>query len=282
MKAIAAEIVTQGGVLEAREVQQLKAGEEDIAKGGSLIVAAMAIIRNQHLYRATHDSFESYCRERWNRTASGVHDAIATEAVVQRVAECLIESDSKNFGVANSRISRGAAKEVADLPPQTAAEVVRTVVKQGQKPTAANLKAARETAAPKITGGNTFDPQELDAAPASPASPTVMTDAINRPVPSKLNAACSAAAALESLARKVDPIRREAESMAEKDGGDFLEMATVNKLCRELKTAIGHAAYWTACPRCKGKSCDRCKVGWIPKCQSGHLSADDKAALGLT
>lgn len=148
MKAVAGEIVTVNGALSARESQQLQAAEADVEKGGKLIVAAMELIRDQRLYRATHETFADYCRERWGRTARDVNRLIQTEAVVQAVAA--------QMGPNGSQISNRAAREVADLPPETAAAVVAKAAENGKKPTAKAVADAREEVAPKAKAVSEF------------------------------------------------------------------------------------------------------------------------------
>lgn len=165
VKAVTAEIVTTRGALSAREAQQLTAAEADVEKGGSLIVAAMELIRDQRLYRATHDTFEDYCRDRWSRTARSVNQLIQAEAVVQRVAEALHD---KVTGNNVSQISHRAAMEVADLPTDEAVEVVKKAAANNGKPTAKAVREAREkieSKPRKVSGGTTFNVDELEDGP---------------------------------------------------------------------------------------------------------------------
>lgn len=284
MKAVTGEVIEQRGQLSAREAQQLKAAEADVEKGGSLIVAAMELIRDQRLYRATHETFADYCRERWQRTARDVNRMIQTEAVVQAVAA--------EMGPIGPKLTRGAAREIADLPTEEAVEVVKKASENNGKPTAKAVREAREEveAKPrKVTGGTTFNVDELEDQPRNAAgnsqeqeSPTPMLDTIGREVPKGLAAEASAAAALSAIGRKLDPLKRELEGLAQTSGGRFVDMTDANRLFRELKNCITQARYWTSCPRCSGKGCERCsESGWIPFSKRGQLSADDKAALGV-
>lgn len=47
--------------------------------------AALALIREQRLYRDTHDTFEVYCRERWGWTASRARQLIGAADIVQQI-----------------------------------------------------------------------------------------------------------------------------------------------------------------------------------------------------
>jgi hypothetical protein len=232
--------------LTAREAQQLQAAEADIERGGELLTAGFSLIREKRLYRATHSSFEAYCRERWGKTVSAVYKSIHREEVVRSIM-AVLEAE----GEQPMRISHRAAAEVADMPAEAAARVVKAAAKGERPPTANAVREAREQA------------ERKDTPPQS--SPTVMLDSAGRRVPHGLKAAASNAAALEALARRLDPIRADAERLAGEPGGEFLQIAEVNRLIRELKTAIAHARYWTHCPRCDGKGCERCaSVGYLP------------------
>lgn len=281
MRVIAAEVISVRGQLSAREAEQLKHAEADVEKGGRLIVAAMELIRDQKLYRATHDTFEDYCRERWSRTARDVNRLIQTEAVARQIGQAL-SKDGQEMGPIGPKISRAAAREVADLPVAEAVAVVKHAAQTTGKATAETVREAREQIAPKvdarkITGGVAFSVEELTDPPESP-----VFDALDRPVPKSLLRFHAAAAPINATAAKVDAIKRDATKLAEADGGQFIDMAEVNRLCRELKWCLSQARFYTTCPRCDGKGCDRCsQAGWLPHSKKGQLSEADKAALGV-
>lgn len=295
MKAIAAAVSETRGVLTARDRERFAAFEKRIESNCREVVDLMQTIRDERLYRETHDTFEDYCRERWSKTARAINHSIQCEQVAQAIAT--------EMGKTFPKLSHGAANEVADLPPKEAAKIVAKAAENGQKPTAANVRQAREeTVGPKasavsrifdgkgdgrkVTGGTAFNVDELGETgkpqPEAGPSPTVMQDSLRREVPKRLNAAASTAAALEAIGRRLDPIRGDVEKIAQGEGGEWLEMAEVNRLSRELKTAITHARYWTSCPRCGGDGCERCsKTGYLPLNMRGRLSDDDKAILGI-
>jgi len=65
---MSAAIIPKGGVLSADEGARLAQLEREIKTGISTFIKvgrALAEIRDARLYRATHGSFESYCRETW-------------------------------------------------------------------------------------------------------------------------------------------------------------------------------------------------------------------------
>src|SRR5690242_9885540 len=76
--------------LTTSEQQQLISCEDIIERGLQTfyeVGAALTTIRDQHLYRVTHSTFEEYCRERWQMSrprayqlidASDVHASLST------------------------------------------------------------------------------------------------------------------------------------------------------------------------------------------------------------
>jgi hypothetical protein len=63
--------------LTASEAQTLEDAEMEIERGLRSAGDALRIIRDQRLYRATHSSFETYCRERWRHSVRWAHYQIA-------------------------------------------------------------------------------------------------------------------------------------------------------------------------------------------------------------
>ncbi len=130
-------------VLSVTEANTLAACEADISKGGDLIATALLIIRDQRLYRVEFDTFEEYCRARLGRGRNWANKQIMHIEIVANIAE--------NLGTIVPKLTEGATRELADLPPEAQAEVVREVVKSGEKPTAKAIKAAREKVEDKTT-----------------------------------------------------------------------------------------------------------------------------------
>ena len=70
------------------EAQMLKSCEAAIEIGQKTFIdvgRALTTIRDQKLYRATHDTFEAYCRERWNFVRNHANKQIAAAAFVARL-----------------------------------------------------------------------------------------------------------------------------------------------------------------------------------------------------
>jgi hypothetical protein len=103
-------------------------------------VTGLIDIRDNRLYRETHDTFEAYCSEKLHTT--------------RRQADRLIAAFPINKALADAglpKLSEGAAREVADLPPADAVKVVQAAKDENPdgKLTAEKVKQARERVAPK-------------------------------------------------------------------------------------------------------------------------------------
>ena len=74
--------------LTVSEQSELTQCEEIIERGAKHFVAvgsALATIRDQRLYRATHTNFETYLRDRWHRGRDWAEVTINAAAVIDRL-----------------------------------------------------------------------------------------------------------------------------------------------------------------------------------------------------
>ena len=79
---------------------------------------ALATIRNEKLYRATHKSFEQYCVERWGMKRAHASRMIKAAKVVKEV--------SPTGDIANERVAR----EIIKVPQQKRKAVVKVAMKR--------------------------------------------------------------------------------------------------------------------------------------------------------
>ncbi len=99
---------------------------------------ALAKVRDSRLYRADYETFEAYCDKRWGFTKTHAYRLIGSAGIAEALSPigdipALIESQ---------------AREVSDLPLETALTVVRAAAQSGPL-TAASIREAREEIAPK-------------------------------------------------------------------------------------------------------------------------------------
>jgi len=148
--------------LTTTEQLELERQEAVIARGVETFVEvgnALAAIRDQRLYRTKHESFESYCRDRWEIGRSQAYRLIDAAAVVSNVSPI---GDIVPSNEAQTR-------PLASLPPEQQREAWKEAVETmpGGKPTAAHVQQVVEARKPK------------PAAPPPPPAP--------RPAPTPLN-----------------------------------------------------------------------------------------------
>ena len=104
---------------------------------------ALTEIRDAKLYRATHKTFESYCKDRWEISRPRAY-ALMEQA---SVGVALAEAGGGNLSCAQDISSRDAAAVKADLPTVTAN--IKARIERGEDPKMAQdaaVKAAREKA----------------------------------------------------------------------------------------------------------------------------------------
>ena len=103
---------------------------------------ALASIREKKLYRAEHDTFEAYCKQRWGFSSSRARQLVAAAEVVKEFPQ-----------VSNER----QARVVASVPEEQREEVVSAAaeIAGNEKPSSADYEQARKRVANKsVTAGN--------------------------------------------------------------------------------------------------------------------------------
>lgn len=167
--------------LTAAEADYLVQCEETISHGLQTFIevgTALAMIRDNRLYRAEHPTFEAYCAERWGFT--------------DRRARQLI--DAAAIGTIVPVTNEGQARELARVPETERAEVwQQTVERTDGKPTAAAIRETYE---------NTQTPAPMPEP--EPASSTSAGSGHNHPadLPGEADA--------RPAATDADPVAREA------------------------------------------------------------------------
>ncbi|MEH3033324.1 MAG: hypothetical protein PGN07_04610 [Aeromicrobium erythreum] len=138
-----------GEVIEALSTSDrsaLERHEAVIAAGLETFVEvgqALATIRDDRLYRSTHETFEAYCRERWGMDRRHANRTI-------EAAEVVGSMDPNALKPTNVR----QARELRSLPPEQAAEAMRTAHEStGGKVTAKAIREARAVTAERLSAG---------------------------------------------------------------------------------------------------------------------------------
>lgn len=125
-------------VLTRSEQISLDDCEQRIERGMKTFIEvgqALASIRDNRLYRATHQTFEDYAVERWSLSRAHAYRMIAAAEVVSPIGDTDLPMPA----------NEGQARELAKVPEPDRAEVWRdTVERTDGKPTAAAVRQAAE------------------------------------------------------------------------------------------------------------------------------------------
>jgi hypothetical protein len=129
---------------------RLSALEEVIHNGQRTFVEvgfALAEIRNNKLYRETHDTFEAYCKERWGWTRGRAYQLMDS-------AEICLGLPSEMSTVVDSERK---ARELSRVKPEHREEVVKAAQVEAKskdrKVTAEDIKGASENLFPRSESG---------------------------------------------------------------------------------------------------------------------------------
>lgn len=247
------------------EANELKTLERVIERGMSTFVEvgnALKTIRDDKLYREEYKTFERYVEDRWQFKRRYAYNLIESAEAVENV----------HHGAQKLPANERQARELHKAPPEKRAEIWQEVVDSTPTPTAKDVKAAVEK----------HTKQPADDVIDSPLVVSIVKDSIDRDVPEHLREKFAIAAQLSAIGRKLDSIKREVVELANHDGGWFISVQDIEITCKDLKDKITDAGYWTACPRCDGKGCNRCDLsGFVPKSKKNMLSKSDQEALGI-
>ena len=145
------------------EATRLGTCETAIAQGLTVFVEvgrALTEIRDGKLYRATHKTFEAYCKDRWEIGRSRAYDLIDQAKVTKALIDGGVDLS------ASSDISIRDARALKDDP--SAASSVKTRVDAGEKPSDAIKAVVVEAKEKKAHQQADFDQQRLDAASLLP------------------------------------------------------------------------------------------------------------------
>lgn len=260
-----------------RESRRLKSLEDTIRRATGDTYDAMRAIHDEKLYREEFDSWEDYCKRRWNISRSNAYRLMEHGRIMD-----LLGDDTKCLPLGD--ISERATREVASLPDEQKVEIIETVARES---------AAKNNGKPKVTAAAVRQKvQEHEREPGDESEPggadpveSIIRDELEREVPKHLRHHYEAAAQIKSVATKFDAIKREIKELVDLVGGVFIPLQQLEIAIKETKALLAQSRYWTDCPRCKGKpkdGCDRCDGhGFLPFSRKGTLSAEDRAWLGM-
>ena len=212
---------------------------------------ALLEIRDSHLYRSTHKTFDEYCRERWSMERTYAHRIIESSKI------------SLMLPIDNKPQNESQVRPLVGIPEKQAKQAWKEASKDGE-PTAAKVAAAVRATMP----------------PLRKAAPVI--DGIGRAVPKHLHALWGRRNEIQALLTAASKLRcalQKAKEDQDKAFGraNFQRLVdTASNLYNELTMSLAYAV----CGYCQGIGCKVCDHGLVSKYQWDRLMTKEiKAAV---
>lgn len=177
-----------------------------------------------------------------------------------------------------------AAKEVGMSRP-TLEKAIDVVHRIDELDAAGDTEAADDLRETLNTQSVAKAHRKVKAAAEPETASDIVNDSLERPVPARFRAAYTNGQRIQSVGRKLDTLLRDLREVSTEPGGEVLleHLSEVHTEMREMKAVLFDLAYWTECPACEGKSCDRCdQRGWLAECDKGTRTAEENEVLGVS
>jgi hypothetical protein len=244
--------------------KRLEQLELDIEMGIRSIGKSLMEIRDTKAYGDEHDTFESYCKDRWGFTDRHARNLIDAEKVRAKIGSFVPVENLKEAHLIE--LSKLPEKEQA----QVAAKVIEQCESENREPTA---KDFRKAVKPK-TGSfvPVSEPEDLVYKDVEDEPPTVVASNSPEPLAANINA----------VGTRLDGIIKDMEKLADERGGEWIDLTEIRTQAATLKATIRSAAFWVYCPDCGGKGCQSCKHhGWLSRARKPFLTQSQKDKLGI-
>jgi hypothetical protein len=247
-----------GSSLTTGEKKQLKDHEATIERGLNSFVEvgrALTAIRDGGLYTDVDDTFDGYCKKRWNIGRHRAYQLIESAGVVDNLSTLKDVPAPENEAQARVLASIEGERKQADVW----SKAVETAPKGNDgkpKVTAAHVrKVADEVSAPK--------PKPVEK-PATEPEPAKLLDANGRDLPPAIRPAFEQAEEFNAALQACRDLAAMVKALGELS--PFLHVQSCAADLNNAKQAIKFAKPYAVCPYCKGKKCQACKqTGWVPK-----------------
>lgn len=230
--------------------------EEVIERGYIDCGKALAIIRDEELYKVDYDSFEQYVKVRWDYSKSRAYQLIEASTIVDALPP---EHRPKN---------ESQAREITKAPPEKQAEVAKSVAdkckQEERQPTAKDYKQAVEQATaqkcePEPVYADMDDDDETVGGDEPPKAIELSTLAENL-IPE-----------LMSRFQDVTNLKKKLKAASVQTGGEWLqlELNEINEQLSQVQYKIKMAKFAAICPKCRNdkkakQTCVVCRTyGWI-------------------
>lgn len=219
-----------------------------------LVGEALARIREQKLYLVTHANWDTYIRDRWNRSKSwGVQMAKMGE-IVRTVYRATTNYPSLPPKVPKDLKpvlrTQKHVKALQSVPSEQRAEVLTEAVrKHGKNISARALEREANLARKK--------PIERDPVPSDESG-----------LATHVQAALDAVGTFKTLSAKAGALLQEIEDLSATDVGAFLlqDMSHVVASVETIRRCLKFDAPYADCVMCTQTGCKVCRnTGWVPK-----------------
>jgi hypothetical protein len=259
--------------LTATELSELSKSEAIIEAGAQTFIEvgnALKVIQEGKLYRATHKTFQLYCKERWGWDKRRAYQLIEAACVVENVnqgtqnVQCGGEQNSRRLP-STEREARPLAMIPAEQQAAVWADVVEECAERGEPITGAAVQAKVDAyKAQSEPYSEPFPPDDADDETEEPdeQSATDRMRASNH--------------SLEMFARKIVSLHSEAITLhsphLEKAGRLEILLGELKAAAQTIRVAKGAGL----CPKCNGDGCraSGCYgTGWLNKQDFEQASA---------
>jgi hypothetical protein len=245
--------------LTVTESNTLSACETDIERARmlgwearQLAGEALRIIHEGKLYKG-YGTFRDYCLNRWEWDVSYCYRLIKHEETKANLLEHLETSPIGDV------LSEAATREIADLPPEQQVEVVKKAAENSKKPTAAAVKAARETVAPKPKNSS----QANGSGGGDQEVATVPQDKEGHDLPAGLLGVFDIG---KTISKNLNSINALVKACVDA-GLPTFPASAVKVAIKDLRSALKAGLPHAVCPYCSGRKCSSCEHGYVTKDQ---------------
>ena len=241
---------------------------------------ALSEIRTSKLWEESADSFEEFCRQRWEFTskraiqlmnAGRVSDVLEDRDVTER------PRNERQTRVLTQIDSDDMVVEVWEYAVETAPEAGDGSLKM----TAAHVEKCRAEML-----GEDDDDDDDDGDDDGDGEKDEPIDELGRPVEENLREAHLVGRLIRDASKKLREVQGLVRALAQGGGSgtEYLDGEDFERIASSARLVLDHAAYHTCCPACRGavdeEACELCEgSGFITSSTYDRLQEDESAWL---